>query len=148
MAYLNCWSQFSYRRVAFSTCIYLVYTIVKKGHTMLSGVWDESRVLLFVPARRERHLVVRCLTCGSLRRYLARADHRLWSERAEEENAAPAARWLLNVSRSLAEVTASGSLVPGERCDSRATEFDRELARHTTHINCRWLNVSVITSNL
>lgn len=36
-------------------------------------------------ATREKHLVVHCLTCGTLKRFLAREGHRLWSQQLGEE---------------------------------------------------------------
>ena len=34
-------------------------------------------------AAREKHLVVKCLTCGTLKRFLAREGYQLWSERGQ-----------------------------------------------------------------
>ena len=35
------------------------------------------------PAHREKHAVVKCMTCGALKRFLARTNHKLWSEKPE-----------------------------------------------------------------
>ena len=40
--------------------------------------------ILYHPATRERHLVVKCLTCGALKRFLARESHQLWSQQQGE----------------------------------------------------------------
>lgn len=44
---------------------------------LVSGVTATHRIR----ARRERHLVVKCQTCGRLKRFLARPNHQLWSDK-------------------------------------------------------------------
>ena len=36
-------------------------------------------IIIIIPARREKHMVVRCLTCGRVKRFVIRPDHQLWS---------------------------------------------------------------------
>ena len=45
------------------------------------------RMLLFFPspARRQKHIVVTCLTCGKLKRFHTKADYQLWSERVTHQ---------------------------------------------------------------
>ena len=43
-------------------------------------------LLLFPsPARRQKHIVVTCLTCGKLKRFHTKADYQLWSERVTQQ---------------------------------------------------------------
>ncbi|EDO29170.1 predicted protein [Nematostella vectensis] len=46
---------------------------------MVPGVTSKVRIR----ARRERHVVETCLSCGVVKRYLARKDYKLWSEQAQ-----------------------------------------------------------------
>lgn len=36
-----------------------------------------------LPAHRQKHVVVTCLTCGAVKRFLTQEKHQLWSERPE-----------------------------------------------------------------
>lgn len=57
-------------------------TICKSCDTLLvPGVTCTHRIR----AAREKHLVVKCLTCGTLKRFLARGKHQLTWEEMEEE---------------------------------------------------------------
>lgn len=53
-------------------------TICKHCHTLLiPGITARVRVR----RRRERHIVVTCLECQTIKRYLCRANYVLWSEK-------------------------------------------------------------------
>ena len=39
---------------------------------------------ILVSGKREPHIVVTCLDCGKLKRFLARKNHTLWSEQKEK----------------------------------------------------------------
>ena len=44
-----------------------------------------TATLFFNAAARETHIVVKCLGCGSLKRFLARKDYQLSSDSADKE---------------------------------------------------------------
>ncbi|XP_006816338.1 ribonuclease P protein subunit p21-like [Saccoglossus kowalevskii] len=55
-------------------------TICKRCHTLLlPGITSTVRMR----AKRERHLVVTCIFCKQVKRFLTREGHQLWSEKPE-----------------------------------------------------------------
>ncbi|CAH3173930.1 unnamed protein product [Porites evermanni] len=48
---------------------------------LVPGVTAKVRVR----SKRERHVVITCVACRTVRRYLCRADHVLWSEKANDD---------------------------------------------------------------
>ena len=41
--------------------------------------------MISITAKREKHLVVRCLDCGTLKRFHTQKDYKLWSEQQPDE---------------------------------------------------------------
>ena len=57
-------------------------TICKYCHSVLiPGLTSTVRI----KAKRERHLVVRCLDCGTLKRFNTRKDYQLWAEQEQDK---------------------------------------------------------------
>ena len=50
---------------------------------MYACIFYSQSVFSVNPAHREKHVVIRCMTCGALKRFHARAGYKLWSENPE-----------------------------------------------------------------
>jgi len=57
---------------------------ISAGHLFIirSDTVFNYSIFLFT-AKRNKHLTITCMTCGSLKRFLSNNDYILWSERAE-----------------------------------------------------------------
>ncbi len=60
-------------------------TLPHRCHCMSRSVCLSVIASWYTPstARREKHVVLRCLTCGSVKRFLTRPNYQLWSTKPE-----------------------------------------------------------------
>lgn len=54
------------------------------GELVMWQVLFNTSCSLFCSGKRETHVVVTCLDCREKKRFLARKNHTLWSERQEQ----------------------------------------------------------------
>ena len=69
-----------------------------------------ARLISLFSASREKHLVVRCLTCGEVKRFLAREGYKLWSERfGVSEDVEPVAKEVETMSAAVSATTTTAT---------------------------------------
>ena len=54
-----------------------------KGRSRYPHLFSKWYFCSLLLARRQKHVVVTCLTCGAVKRFLTQEKHLLWSERPE-----------------------------------------------------------------